>query len=46
MNIPHKHNVCVCVRVNHLSAKVSLVILQGAEAPIQTPLLTKLVCMW
>ena len=47
--------LCVCVCVNHLCAKVSFFCLsinqgslhlQGAEAPIQTPLLTKLVCMW
>ena len=45
----------VCVCVNYPCAKVSFFCLsinqgslhlQGAEAPIQTPLLTKLVCMW
>ena len=26
--------------------KGTIMLMQGAEAPIQTPLLTKLVCMW
>ena len=41
----------VCVqpcdpRENYFLFLLSFAYMQGAEAPIQTPLLTKLVCMW
>ena len=47
-------NPCVCVHpdsklwvlARHVLREIVETIAEGAEAPIQTPLLTKLVCMW